>query len=114
MRNALRVGTAVGRSGRYRLRWYMVVHFQPAHEPSRRKSAGVRGNTTTYRLPKPLATQEICSIKYDGVALGLGLLLSRPVDVRVTRCGINELQFSSCAKGIQVGRGDGPDNAASF
>ena len=46
-------------------------------------------------------------VAHGSVARGLCLLLPSLVGVRIVSCGITELQFGSCAEGVQVGRGDG-------
>ena len=43
-------------------------------------------------------------VAHGGVARGLSLLFPSPVGVRTARCGTTELNFGSCAEGIQVGR----------
>ena len=45
-------------------------------------------------------------VAHGGAARGLGLLFPSPAGERIARCGITELNFSSCAEGIEVGRDD--------
>ena len=49
------------------------------------------------------------NVAHGGVVRRLGLLLPRPVSVRVSRGGIPELYFTSSAEGIQVGGCGGRD-----
>ena len=46
-------------------------------------------------------------VAHVDVARGLSMLLPSPAGVRIARCGVTELEFGSCAEGIQIGRGDG-------